>query len=347
MTFPRIQAIGRALPERAYTQEQLWEYSPFEGQHPLFDRLFLDSEIESRRLFVPPAFYDAPRTLTETNEAWRQGALSLGRAALEHALELAAWDPASIQHFGVTTVTGYTTPGLDLLLAQRCGLPATVARTHLNCIGCHAAIPLLRTVTEHVRAHPTHRAVALAVEICSSCLRQDGDPQNLVALSLFGDGAAALAISMDGDGPQIVGFESAFAFDHLDALGFELTTTGFRIVLDPAIPSIIAQHIGTATQRLFDAHDIDRDEVSVWAFHPGGSRILDAVQAELGLDDGNMAYSRDVLAQCGNMSSPSVLFVLAEALAQGAAQPGSYGVMAAFGPGLGIELCLLKFDSGS
>ena len=203
---------------------------------------------------------------------------------------------------------------------------------------------LLKVATDHVRADPRSPAAALAVEICSACLRLDGDAQNLVALSLFGDGAAGVVITGDGPGPRIVDFGSAYDFEHLDALGFDLTTTGFRIVLDPGIPRVIADNIDQAVDALLSRNGVRREQVSTWCFHPGGPRILDACAERLHLDEGQMAASRRVLAEHGNMSSPSVLFALADALSSGGGVPGTFGVLAAFGPGLGIELCLLRFE---
>lgn len=336
-----IQSIGRALPEQTWTQEALFAHSPFE-ETPLIQRLFLASPIEERHLFVPPSFYFQERSLTETNEAWRQGALALGGAALRDGLERAGKHPEQVDQLSVTTVTGYTTPGLDLLLLRQEGLRGDVARAHFNCIGCHAALPLLKVASEHVRAHPGDTAVSLAVEVCSACFTAEPSSQNLVALSLFADGAAAVVLGSEGPGPRVLDFASHYALDHLDALGFDLTTTGFRIILDPSIPQIIGQAIDDTVRRLLSRHGLCPADVSLWAFHPGGSRILDAVQQGLGLTDAHMAPSRRVLARCGNMSSPSVMFVLAEALADGMGDAGGFGVLAAFGPGLGIECCLLQ-----
>ena len=340
MAEPRLLSLGRAVPERSWTQAELYAHRPWPAT-PLTDRLFLDSPVHTRSLFVPPAFHARPRTLTETNAAWREGAVALSRAALVDAL--GGLPPDRVDHLGVTTVTGYTTPGLDLVLARDLGMRADVARVHFNCICCHAAVPLLRTAAEHVRAHPEHVAAAVAVEICSACFSADPDPENLVATSLFGDGAAAALVGTEGDGPVLVAFGSAYDFEHQDALGFDLTTAGFRIVLDPAIPGVIAAHIGGAVEALLDQAGVRREQVSTWCLHPGGSRILDAAQQALSLTDDAMRPSRRVLRTWGNMSSPSVLFVLAEALDNRPPPAGTYGVLAAFGPGLGIEVALLAF----
>ena len=343
MREPRLRALGRAVPARSATQIELYEHhSPFE-RSPLTDRLMYDSPILTRALHVPPEFHRGRPSLTESNAAWRDGALSLGGRALDDALALAGIAPPSVDVIGVTTVTGYTTPGLDLLLAHGHGLRPTVQRVHFNCIGCHAAVPLLRVIADHVARRPGSVGVAVAVEVCSACFTDRGDAQNIVASTLFGDGAAAAVITDDGDGPVLVDFASAFDFEHIDALGFELSTEGFRIVLDPRIPDHIAASIARVVDDLLARNGVRREDVALWALHPGGSRILDAAQHALGLSDEALRPSRWVLRNHGNMSSPSVLFVLAEALAAAPPPPGRAGVIAAFGPGLGIEAALLRF----
>ena len=179
--------------------------------------------------------------------------------------------------------------------------------------------------------------------MCSACFAEDDDPQNLVALSLFGDGAAAAVVASGDEGPELLGFGSRYAFDHMDALGFELGAQGFRIVLDPSIPGHIAHAIEGTVQDLLSRHGLSPSDVDHWCLHPGGARILDAAQRALGLDDSQLRSSRRVLRAAGNMSSPSVLFVLQEELRNRTPAPGSHGIMAAFGPGLGIEVALLRF----
>ena len=338
MADARLLGIGRAVPAQSYRQRELYEHRPWKAT-PLLKRLFLDSPIERRSLFVPPDWYQTARTLTETNQLWLEGSKALGGRALADVLARCGVPADQVDMFAVTSVTGYATPGLDLLLAAEHGLRPNIARAHFNCIGCHAAIPLLKVAADHVVCRPRSVAVALAVEVCSACFCPDGDPENLVALALFADGAAAVAVGTEGVGPRIVDFTSVYDFEHMDALGFGLTASGFRIVLDPTIPEKIAAHIDAAVDALLTKQGLQRDDVTTWCFHPGGSRILDAVQSALRLTDAAMEPSRHVLRRHGNMSSPSVLFVLSEALRAGAS---GYAVLAAFGPGLGIEAALLE-----
>ena len=151
-------------------------------------------------------------------------------------------------------------------------------------------------------------------------------------------------VGTEGTGPALIDFNSAYDFDHIEALGFDLTAAGFRIVLDPSIPAHIGASVGQCVQVLLDRHGIHREQVAAWCLHPGGSRILDAAGQALDLSADALETSRRVLRAYGNMSSPSVLFVLAEAMATNPPPVGSYGVLAAFGPGLGIEAALIRFD---
>lgn len=342
MGEPRLLAIGRAVPERSYVQQDLLVHSPW-GRSPLLERLFLDSPVHTRGFFVPPEFHAVPRSLTETNAAWLEGALTLGGAAMRDALDRAGQEPGDVDLIAVTTVTGYATPGLDLLLARQEGLRNGLARAHFNCIGCHAAVPLLKVAADHVARRPGDLALAAAIEVCSACFTERDDPQNLVATSLFGDGAAVAVVGDTGDGPVLVDFASRYDFEHLHTLGFELDALGFRIVLDPSIPDLIAGHVREAVHDLLDRNGVPASDVRIWAVHPGGSRILEAAGAALGLSDRDLDPSRRVLRAHGNMSSPSVLFCFAEALQAHGVPTSGHGVLVAFGPGLGIEVALVRF----
>jgi predicted naringenin-chalcone synthase len=342
MPEARIQSIGRAVPQRRIAQQDLLVHSPWK-RSPLLDRLFLDSPIHSRGFFVPPEFWATPRTLTETNAAWLEGALLLGGEAMREALDRAGRAPNEVDLLAVTTVTGYATPGLDLLLARQEGMRADFARAHFNCIGCHAAVPLLKVAADHAARRPGSTALALAVEVCSACFSERDAAENLVATALFADGAACVAVGTEGNGPTLLDFSSLYDFEHIDALGFDLDALGFRIVLDPSIPDLVASRIEEAVEGLLSRNGVAREDVHVWALHPGGSRILEAAGTALGLDDAAMAPSRRVLRAHGNMSSPSVLFSLTEAFRTAGVPSRGYGVMAAFGPGLGIEVALLGF----
>lgn len=339
---PRIGSIGRAVPATRFTQLDLVPHSPWE-MNALIERLLLDSPIRTRALHVDPVWYRTAHSLTETNQAWKEGALDLAGRALADALAGAGLRSDQLDVIGVTTVTGYATPGLDLLLAHAHGFRHNIHRVHFNCVGCHAAVPLLRVISDHVARRPGTVGVAVAVEVCSACFSSDSDPQNVIASTLFADGAACATIGVDLDGPALLDFGSAFDFEAIDALGFTLTGEGFRIVLDPSIPESIARSIGGVVDDLLARNNLSRADVALWGLHPGGSRVVDAAQVALGLSDEQLLPTRRTLRNYGNMSSPTILFVLAEALSAWDPPAGTYGVIAAFGPGLGVEAALLQF----
>jgi alkylresorcinol/alkylpyrone synthase len=297
--------------------------------------------VATRALALPPEWWATTRTLEESNAAWRAAAEQLAEAALRDAL--ARRSPAEVDLVAVTTVTGTATPGIDVALALRLGLRPDVARLHLNNLGCHAALPLLRAATDHVRARPGSLAAAVAVEVCSACFQADDDPENLVALSLFADGAAAALVANEGDGPEIVDFASRSDFGAADALGFDLGAKGFRIRLAAEVPARVGEALPPAVDGLLARHGLRRSDVTRWCLHPGGSRVLDVARDALGLDERAIRSSRRVLRGHGNLSSPTVLFVLAESLVEDQARPGDLGVLAAFGPGLGVEVALLRW----
>ncbi len=337
---PRIVGLGLAQPDQRLTQQALYEHSPW-GRTALLDKLFLDGPVHSRALVVPPSWWARKRTLTESNEAWRVGAEALGAAALRDALR--GRSAESIDLIAVTTVTGSATPGVDVLLAKSVGLRGSVARIHFNNVGCHAAIPLLRVAADHVRARPEQLAATVAVEVCSACFVADDDPENLVALSLFGDGAAATLVAMNGTGPELIDFETRSDFAASETLGFALTDAGFRIRLHSSVPTLVGAQLPVAVDRLLGRNGLSRADVNRWCIHPGGSRVLDVARDSLGLPEPAVTASRRVLRNYGNMSSPTVLFVLAESVEERAPKAGDVGVLAAFGPGLGIEVALIRW----
>lgn len=338
-----LRAIGRAVPAARYTQRELHARSPWPAS-PLVDRLFLDSAVASRGFFVPPDFFlsrAGPPTLEEANAAWAEGARALGGQALDDALAAAELGPADVGFLGVTTVTGYATPGLDLWLARSRKLRPDLQRVHFNNVGCHAAIPLLRTAVDHVARRPGTLGVALAAEVCSACFAADPSAENVVALSLFADGAAAAVVSTEGRPGDfaVVDFATGHDYAHQDWLGFDLRAAGFRIVLHPEVPARIGLAVRGVVEGLLARHGLAVADVRGWALHPGGARVLDAAQQALELSDAALAPSREVLRDHGNMSSPSVLFALAPVLDV----PGVDTVVAvAFGPGLGVEAALLR-----
>jgi alkylresorcinol/alkylpyrone synthase len=245
------------------------------------------------------------------------------------------------------TVTGVATPSLDARLMNRLGLPPRVKRVPIFGLGCVAGTAGIARAADYVRAFPDHVVVLLSVELCSLTLqRKDLSIPNLIASGLFGDGAAAAVVvgeDRPASGPDILDSRSIFYPDSEDVMGWDISEEGFRIVLSADVPGVVRRHLRDDVDAFLAAHDLCRDDVSVWVSHPGGPKVLEAMQETLELSPEALELAWHSLREVGNLSSTSVLLVLQDTLEKKAPDPGSYGVMLAMGPGFCSELVLLRW----
>jgi predicted naringenin-chalcone synthase len=222
-------------------------------------------------------------------------------------------------------------------------------RTCILGMGCYAAFPGLLRAREAVSAQPGRLALVLAIELCSLHLQMNNTVENVVVSALFGDGAAAAVIGQptlstySTSSPRLVDAATHCDYTTLDHMAFHLTNHGFQMHLTSYVPELLAADIETFIDTLLERNNLRRDDVRFWGIHPGGSKILDYVQARLGLSNDTMKFSREVLRAHGNMSSPTILFVLDQIQHCGQPQPGDYGLLMAFGPGLTMESALLQW----
>jgi alkylresorcinol/alkylpyrone synthase len=200
---------------------------------------------------------------------------------------------------------------------------------------------------DYVRAFPEQTAVLLSVELCSlNWQKDDVSTANLISAGLFGDGAAAVIVTGDDTplpGITIVGTRSTFYPDTEDAMGWDISEKGFRIVLSPSVPQIIREHFRTDMDEFLADHGLSRDDITSWIIHTGGPKVLQAVEAALELKPEALEASWTSLAQVGNLSSASVLVVLEEHLKHRRGEAGTYSVLAAMGPGFCSEIVLLRW----
>jgi alkylresorcinol/alkylpyrone synthase len=245
------------------------------------------------------------------------------------------------------TVTGVATPSLDARLMNRLGLPSRVKRVPIFGLGCVAGAAGIARAADYVRAFPDHVAVLLSVELCSLTLqRQDLSIPNLIASGLFGDGAAAAVVvgaNRNADGPRIIDTRSVFYPESEDVMGWDISESGFRIVLSAHVPEMVRRHLRGDVDAFLADHGLTRRDIRSWISHPGGPRVLEAMQDTLGLPDDALESSWRSLREVGNLSSTSVLMVLEETLERSIAEPGTYGLMVAMGPGFCSELVLLQW----
>jgi predicted naringenin-chalcone synthase len=238
--------------------------------------------------------------------------------------------------------TGFVAPGVDVALIRDLRLAPTVERTHVGYMGCHGAINGLR-VARAFAAEPQARVLLCAVELCSLHYHYGWNPQKMVANALFGDGAAAVigapaAAAPDGAW-QVAATGSCLIPDSADAMTWTVGDHGFEMTLSKRVPGLIATHLRPWLEGWLAGLGVSRDGVGSWAVHPGGPRILGAVEEGLDLPRAALDTSRAVFRECGNMSSPTVLFILERLRAAGAARPC---VLLAFGPGLVAEAALVR-----
>ncbi len=341
MITPRILAVGTAVPETAFDQTELLEI--FGYRDPLRRNFFLRSEIERRHIFVDRARARPDEDLDQLAARFQEGSVTLGTRAVTACLERADLDPTRVDFLTTTTCTGRLCPSLDAHLIRTLGLREDVQRVHVGDTGCASAIVALQQAYNHLRAFPGHRALVVAVEICSATYVVDDDPEAAVANAIFADGAAAALLGTEGDGITVAGHRSLIRSEHLDRMGFTFPGGRPRVRLSKEIRRIAPAMMEEVALRLLKDHGLAREDVRFWVLHSAGRRVLEGAQAALGLGAEDLGFSRAVLRRFGNMSSATVLFVLDEVLRSGQPRPGDWGVMVALGPGFAAESALLRW----
>ena len=359
--YPRILAIGAAQPPFHYQQDEIlaamqtnllgpgWQARPAQQiQARVLAQAFAATQVAQRQSAVDlPTFYQQPRSTGERMAVYGKEAYALGGAALEAALTnaQALRRTTDITDFFVISCTGYIAPGLDILLARDLGLARTVRRVNIGHMGCFGALVGLRQSLAATQADPTATAAMLCVELASLHFMPSADPEVLTAFALFGDAAAALVIGHDegATGPEIVGTYCAADFDTADQMSWTITDQGFVMGLSPRVPVTLRRNISGIVEGLLAPHGLHPADITHWMVHPGGPSILQVIQKQMELSDEQMALSWQILRDHGNCSSATVLLILEALLQSGKPRTGEWGVMMAFGPGLTLETCLLRF----
>lgn len=349
--MPTIAAVATAVPPHRLDQRVAREFARtlFRDDIPEIDRyltIFDNARIGTRYLSAPLEWFAEPHGFGEANDLFIEMACQLGETAARRCLDRAGLTPADVDHVIFVSTTGLATPSIDARLITLLGMSPHTRRTPIWGLGCAGGLGGLSRAQEYVRAFPRHRALLVAVELCSVTIQQaDRSKRNLVALSLFADGAAAVLVEGDDiarGGPRIIDTSSTLFPDSLDLMGWDVVDQGFRVVFGSRIPSVVtAQYRALATDFLAQ-HGHTPADIAQHIYHPGGAKVLRAYDNALGLAPHMLDHSRAVLHDYGNMSSATVLFVLERALAAGSIRPGDLALMSVFGPGFSAELALLQ-----
>jgi alkylresorcinol/alkylpyrone synthase len=348
----RIASVASAFPPYFYDQETLLAAlkAAWGRRHYNLDRLdalHRHMMVGGRHLALPIEEYSALDSWGKANAAWIRAATALGGEAVLKALEAAGLTVSDVDALIFVSVTGISTPSIDARLMNTLGLPPRVKRTPIFGLGCVAGATGIVRAADHVRAFPNEVAILLSVELCSLTLQQDDlSVPNLIATGLFGDGAAA-AVLVGSDrgtlGPRVVASRSTFYPDSEGVMGWDIADSGFRIVLSADVPAVVMAHLALDVDGFLGEHGLARHDIAAWIAHPGGPRVLEAMQQALDLPESALAVSWRGLKEVGNLSSTSVLMVLEEFTWTGRVPPGAYGLMIAMGPGFCSELVLLQW----
>ena len=346
-----ITALGTAVPPRSFSQRDCWNALQ-RIEHPALTArtravlngiLTHDNGIERRSLAldrIEQSFELDPDTLYQR---FVREAPALASAAARNALERGGIDAKSIDGVVISTCTGYLCPGLTSYAAESLGLRADIAALDLVGQGCGAALPNLRT-GEALLASGADNVLCVCVEVCSAAMYIDTDLGVLVSACLFGDGAAAALVTRKPGGAarrvEWKGSVSLLRPDQRDALRFEQRGGMLRNILTLPVPQLAGRHARDVLDRGLSAAGADRSQVSAWILHAGGRKVLEELRASMALADGDLEYSREMLREYGNLSSPFVLFVLDCALRNGA-PPGRWW-MSSFGAGFSCHGALLE-----
>jgi len=361
-----ILGLGTSLPRHRASQEQalalaqeLWPYS--EDQRRLLTALYRRTGVAQRHTVLALAdgaplravradqvvngrpLPGAVPTTAERLAAYAAEAGPLACRAGAAALRDAQLEPDRITHLVSVSCTGAAAPGLDLALVRGLELRTDVQRTHVGFMGCQGALAGLRVARAFTDADPEARVLLCAAELCSLHFYYGWDPEKIVANALFADGAAALVAGRAADGPDgtlhVTASGSRLLPDSEDAMTWTIGDHGFLMTLSSRVPQLIEAHLGAWLDGWLAGQRLRRADIASWAVHPGGPRILGAVEAALHLPREATAISRAVLAEHGNMSSPTVLFLLQRLRAERRPLPA---VALGFGPGLVVEAALLR-----
>lgn len=324
----------------------------FQDAFPDIDRLlgiFAHSQIRKRHFCVPLGWFRRDRMFAEKNQLYLEHAEALAKQAARHCMEKAGIPAEAIDCLMFVSSTGIATPSIDSRIIHKLGMRPDVTRIPMWGLGCAGGAMGLSRACEYARAYPNRRVLLVSVELCGlTFIRQDMSKSNLVATCLFGDGAAAVLVAGDAtasrhSSPQLrfCGAQTTTWPDTLDMMGWEVTEPGLKVVFSRDIPTLIRQSMRENVDSFLSPLGASLERLRHFIFHPGGAKVLTAYQHALGLTTEATRLSEEVLCNYGNMSSPTVLFVLEKSMEQTWAV-GDKGLVAALGPGFSSELLLLE-----
>lgn len=349
--YPRIAGVGTAVSGKSYSQQEVLD--TFQIRDPKIRSVFLNSAIQRRHLSLPPEADDGRRVIEAQGDLLDKHktlAVDMGARAIDACLKNAGATIDDIGHLCCVTSTGFLTPGLSALLIREMGIAPRCSRVDIVGMGCNAGLNALSVTSAWSATHPEELAILLCSEACSAAYAFDSTMRTAIVNSLFGDGAAAVALAGDeslptAEGPRILSFASHIITDAVGAMRYDWDSAKgvFSFYLDPDIPYVVGAHAELTVDRLLAGTGLRRSDISHWLVHSGGKKVIDAVRVNLGLTRHDVRHTTDVLRDYGNLSSGSFLFSYEHLLREGVIEPGDYGVLMTMGPGSTIETALIQW----
>jgi alkylresorcinol/alkylpyrone synthase len=347
-----LAGVHAVLPPHRYAQAELTAaftqvcLGP-DGNQALLARLHEHARVSSRHLVLPLEQYATIPGFRESNDLFITHAVQLGAEALNGALQRAGIGADEVDVVISTTITGIAVPSIEARIAQIVGLRPDVKRVPLFGLGCVAGAAGIARLHDYLVGHPDEVGALLSVELCSLTVqRDDRSVANLVASGLFGDGAAAVVAvgaNRPERGPRVLDSRSHLYPDSQRTMGWDVGGSGLKIVLDAQVPAIVRQYLGHDVRSFLAAHSLQVEDIGAWVSHPGGPKVIEAIEDELGLPGDPLELTWRSLDLIGNLSSSSVLHVLRDTLDKRSLAPGTPGMLMAMGPGFCSELVLLEW----
>lgn len=342
----KLVSIATAVPPYSIEQRDVAAaaHQAFAARFDDFERLsrvFESSGISRRYTVRPLEWYFEPLGWPERSAAYLEGASQLFIDAATKSLAAADIGAAEVDTVVTISSTGIATPSLEACVAGRMGFRADIARVPVFGLGCAGGVSGLSIASRLAQSRPGNVVLLVAVELCTLAFRLDKlTKANIVATALFGDGAAACVLRTGEAGIAEVEMSGQHTWpDTLDIMGWSVDPQGFGVIFDRAIPPFIAAHIAPAITRILERAGLTAADIDRFVFHPGGTKVINALERALLLDRGSLKHERDVLAEYGNMSAPTAFFVL-ERLIQGDLPPRI--LLTAMGPGFSVNCVSLK-----
>src|SRR5664279_5131998 len=350
--MPKLASVGRALPPYKLSQDDIREFARIQfsraesGWERLLD-VFKNAEISERYFSVPADWYRTPHTFIEKTAEYVRSCDTLGVAAANDCLKRLHLTADQVDYIIFVSTTGISTPSIDARLINLLGMRSNIRRTPIWGLGCAGGAAGLSHAYHYLLGHPKERVLIVAIELCGLTFQQnDFSKSNFIATALFGEGAAAVLMTGDEvetEGVAVLDTRSTFWPDSLDVMGWNVMNTGLQVVFSQSIPQIVKERAKDNLEGFLGDHKLTLGDIAHFILHPGGAKVIEAYESALGLVKGTLTYCRQALRDFGNMSSVSVLFVLAEHLKQFSLGSGKYGLISALGPGFCAESLLVRF----